>query len=179
MRLADFLIALLQAHGAVLQRLAALFGEDVLVEALEQAGDSPAARALESSIEIEAEPQWLDTPGPGDSSSAYAMLEDSVHEMKLPSQLEFHVWAYPHYRAFIESALDLTSRIRGPSHHMGSEAGTALVEEAVAQAEAWVRTLPLPPDLAKQAREVSHVPWLRFRTEMLKKIGKRPLGPVY
>ena len=61
-------------------------------------------------------------------------------------------------------------------------AGTSacwLVDEAVEQAEAWVKNLPIAPEFALQAQRAAHVPWLRFRTQVLKRIGKRPMGPVY
>ncbi|MGZ3688923.1 MAG: hypothetical protein ACXVBW_11515, partial [Bdellovibrionota bacterium] len=119
--------------------------------------------------------EWFDASQSTGYTSAYAQLESAVHEFKLPAVLEFHLWAYPHYRAFIESPLDLNSRILGP----GNDAGLALVDEAVAQAEAWVKKLPLPPEASAHASRAAHVPWLRFRTTVLKRIGKRPMGPVY
>jgi hypothetical protein len=107
-------------------------------------------------------------------SSAYAELAAAVHDCQLPAPLEFHVWAYPHYRAFIESAIDLDSVVTAQG-----EAGVALVDEAWARAREWVRGLPMQPDLGKRAEKVAEVPWLRFRTRVLERIGKRRLGPVY
>jgi hypothetical protein len=168
MRLVDFLIHLLEAHAHTLQRLAAMFGEEILVEMLEQAGDEPPP----PSRPIPPASDWLD---PAASSSAYSELEAAVHDLRLPPMLEFHLWAYPHYRAFIEAPLELSSRIRGP----GGDTGLALVDEAVAQAQAWVKRLPIPPELGAQAERAAQIPWLRFRTDVLKRIGKRPLGPAY
>ena len=177
MRLVDFLIAVLAAHGQTLQRLAALFGEDWLMEILEKAGDETSPTALPAGKVVR--PARLDLfetgPAHGTQSSAYAALESSIHEMNLAAPLEFHLWAYPHYRAFIESPLDLNSRIiTDPS----GESGTALVDEAIAQAQKWIKQLPIPVDLSKRAEAAAQVPWLRFRTDVLRRIGKRPLGAV-
>lgn len=177
MRLVDFLISVLQAHGQTLGRLAAFFGEERFFEMLEEAGEDM-ERSLPPSKFVNttgAEVIWLDSPGPGSNSNAYAELEGAVRDMNLPAMLEFHLWAYPHYRAFIESSLDLNSRIRGP----GYESGAALVDEACMQAEAWIKRIPIPAALAPQAERAAQIPWLRFRSEVLKRIGKRPLGPVY
>lgn len=172
MRLVDFLILMLEAHARTLQRLGALLGEDVLVELLEQAG--------ENASEDEACPalgaRWFSGASSGSPAAAYAELESTVHEFKLPAMLEFHVWAYPHYRAFIESPLELGSRLATDAR--GPDATTALVDEAVEQARAWLKKLPIPLDIWRQAETAASVPWVRFRTEALKKAGKRPLGAV-
>jgi hypothetical protein len=183
-RLVEFLIALLEAHAETLKRLAALFGEENLIQLLEMAGDedspsshpsSQAKRAAAPPIRL-IQPSYFDAPSPFSATdSTYAELEGAVREMNLPAFLEFHLWAYPHYRAFIESPIDLNSRIPGP----GGEAGVALVDEAVTQAEAWVKGLPMSELVRDQASRAAHVPWLKFRTQVLKRIGKRPLGPVY
>ncbi len=182
MRLAEYLIHLLEAHAQTLQRLAALFGEAALVEILETSGEEQeklAAQAQEvlTAVRIkrfEPNPAWFDNALPG-GYSPYLEIESAVRDFNLPAMLEFHLWAYPHYRSFVESPLDLNSRIQGP----GGEAGVALVDEAVAQAQAWVRGLHIPPALGLQAERAAHMPWLRFRTHVLKRIGKRPIGPVY
>lgn len=177
MRLIDFLIYLLQAHGQTLGRLAAFFGEERFVEMLEEAGEDmerslPPSKFAEASG---AEVIWLDPSHPSSNANAYTELEGAVRDMNLPAMLEFHLWAYPHYRAFIESSLELNARIRGP----GYESGAALVDEACMQAEAWMKRLHIPPSVAPQAERAAQIPWLRFRSEVLKRIGKRPLGPVY
>ncbi|HLE01393.1 MAG TPA: hypothetical protein VJB59_14110, partial [Bdellovibrionota bacterium] len=89
--------------------------------------------------------------------------------------LEFHLWAYPHYRAFVESPIDLNSRIPGP----GTDTASVLVEEAVAQAKRCVKQLPIPPELWLQTERAAEIPWLRFRTTVLKRVGRRPMGTVY
>lgn len=181
MRLVEFLIALLEAHAETLKRLAALFGEENLIQLLEMAGDEDAPKSSKAPANEAPpirliHPSYFDAPSPFSATdSTYAELEGAVHEMGLPAFLEFHLWAYPHYRAFIESPIDLNSRIPGP----GGEAGVALVDEAVTQAEAWVKGLPMSELVRDQASRAAHVPWLKFRTQVLKRIGKRPMGPVY
>lgn len=169
MRLVEYLIQLLEAHAQTLQRLAAFFGEERLIELLEEEPHP------EPRVPTRISASWFDGILPGRSSSPYTELEGAVREFNLPAVLEFHLWAYPPYRDFIESPLDLNSRIQGP----GGEAAGVMVEEAVAQARAWMRRLPIRPEVASQAEQAAYIPWLRFRTQVLKQIGKRPLGPVY
>lgn len=180
MRLVDFLVLLLSAQAETLKRLGAFFGEENLVAMLEDAGESfddrrlaglePAKFASTSVASV----TWISASTPHTNANAYAELEGTVRELDLPEVLEFHLWAYPHYRAFIESAVDLDARLP-PG---GGESGTALIEEACSSAEAWVKALPIPPSVAAAAYKAAHVPWLRFRTEALKKMGRRPLGAV-
>lgn len=170
MRLVEFLIHLLEAHAETLKRLAALLGEERLLELLDEAGEH-GHEAEEKIVALHSE---LEPPKSGSGGSAYQELEGAVRELHLPAVLEFYVWAYPHYRAFIESPLDLNSRIPGT----GGETGSMLVEEAVTQNQAWVRKLPIPPQISEQVERTAYVPWLRFRTTVLKKIGKRPMGTV-
>ncbi len=183
MKLAEFLMEVLQSHGQVLLRLAALLGEDELLELLEQAEELHPSDVsnVETEKRWESETRARLVPSPGDTAqSGFAMIQSTVHEMNLPSVLEFYVWAYPHYRAFMESGIDLSYRIpRITSTGAPSESGVSLVDEAVAQAKDWFRKLPIHPSQAPAAERAAEIPWLRFRTEVLKRVGKRPLGPVY
>ena len=180
MRLVDFLVLLLSAHAETLKRLAAFFGEEVLVAMLEDAGESFDDRRLAG-----LEPQkfatssvatvtWIDSPSPHSNANAYSELEGTVRELGLPEVLEFHLWAYPHYRAFIESSIDLNARLSPED----GRSGLSLVDEAVEASEAWVRALPIPPAVSAAAFKAAAQPWIRFRTEALRKMGRRPLGAV-
>ncbi|MBY0470668.1 hypothetical protein K2X30_05820 [bacterium] len=174
MRLVDFLILLLSAHGQTLVRLAALLGEEELLEILEAAGEQEEPPLPTLSVLHKLGP--LDPPENTRSErSAYAELESTISELGLSEVLTFHVWAYPHYRAYIESPIDLNSRI----HRGNNEAGLQLAEEAIFQAKEWVHNLPLPPEISKKAAKLVEQPWIRFRTEVLTRVGRRPLGPVY
>jgi len=168
MYLYEFLIHLLDAQAKTLQRLAALFGEDILMQMLEAAGE----KADEEGREYPGiDPNWFKSPAASNTEGAYSELEDSVRSFKLPAVLEFHLWAYPGYRGFIESSLELGQRINPAS-------GEVLVDETVRFAMSWVRTLPIPGEFMKRAESAAQVPWVRYRTEVLKKIGKRPLGAI-
>jgi hypothetical protein len=175
MRLVDFLIFLLEAHAQTLQRLAALLGEDELLRVLEDAGE-----ILDESDEKDVLPQRIKTSwfeaATSDSrgKSPYSELEWAVREFHLPSIFEFHLWAYPHYRAYIESGLELDAKIKS-----ADASGMALIDEAMAQAQAWARLLPVTPAQGRAVESAAHVPWLKFRAAVLKRIGRRPLGPVY
>jgi hypothetical protein len=174
-RLVEFLIYVLEAHAETLKRLAALLGEENLVQLLEMAGDdeTPSQAGPPTAHAEIVRLHDFEAPAPGSPSSPYAELEGSVQDMNLPAVLQFHLWAYPHYRAFIESPVDLNARIPGPGPGQNNEVGLVLVDEAVAQAEVWVKKLPVTELVSQQVLRTAHVPWLRFRT------GRRPLGPVY
>lgn len=182
MRLVEFLILLLEAHAQSLQQLAAFLGEEELLQILEDYGDrfneitqgQIQSRALEFVEKLS-----LEEPLPDASSSTYQELEGSVHEFQLPAVLEFHLWTYPFYRALIESSHDLNARIPRSSAFQSNSIGSHLVDEAMAQASAWIRHIPFPPQICQHAEKAASDPWLRFRTNALKRIGKRPLGPVY
>ncbi len=178
------MIHLLEAQAQTLHRLAALFGDDILLHMLEEAGERADAEATKKTALSNRgeerptksplfEPSWFEAPSAKGYSSPYTELESAVHEFKLPSVLEFHLWAYPTYREFVESGLELDARIAD------GDFGQKLVDEATRRAEEWVNTLSIAQEFVLQAKAAAHVPWLRFRTQTLKRIGKRPLGPVY
>ncbi len=190
MRLAEFLSQILATHGEVLLRLAALLGEEELLELLEKAEelhptdtahDADDPQGLKEFARWET---WLKerlVASPGESApQAMAEIQSTVSSLDLPEVLEFYVWAYPAYRAYVETSLGLALRIpkQGPTG-APSESGLQLTEDAVARAKSWFRRLPLPPQIAATAERAAEVPWLRFRSEVLKRVGRRPLGPVY
>jgi hypothetical protein len=180
----DFLILILQTHAQSLARLAALFGEDSLTEFLESQEDPPHPQNL-SALDAAEErfrrfcerhgelADWTINSSP--VGNPYSELETCLQDLKLSPVLEFYVWAYPFYRTLVESPIELSARIQGQSNPAGAE----LVETALEEAKIWMRSLPVPPQLSLQAESAAQVPWLKFRSETLKKIGRRPLGPVY
>ncbi|MGK5081732.1 hypothetical protein WDW37_00380 [Bdellovibrionota bacterium FG-1] len=170
MRLVEFLILMLQAHAHTLQRLAALFGEEILLHMLEESGEELAKKLPPPRFQL----VWFEAPKNTGFSSPYAELEGAVHDFTLPAMLEFHLWAYPHYRSLIESTLDLNARIPGPH----SDTCLCLIEEALEQANAWIRALPIATEFQLQAQSAAQIPWLRFRTQTLKQMGRRPFGAV-
>jgi hypothetical protein len=166
MRLVDFLIYLLEAQAETLKRLAAFFGEERFLEMLENSGDEIKIPTLDKNLIPFESPSNALTSG-----STYRELEGAVREFKLPEFLEFHLWAYPYYRAFIESEMDLSSRL-------ASNASAHLIDEALAQAKEWIKQLPIPPAISFQAEAAAQLPWIRFRTQVLKKVGIRPMGAI-
>lgn len=181
MRLVDFLILVLEAHAETLKRLSLIVGEDELIEAIE-AHDSESIQKLRDPTELKALVSELTPDSPhrpgdfhGELGDPYRKLEGAVLDFELPPVLEFYLWAYAPYRVWIESGTDLGWKIPGP----GGELGTRMVETLVTASERWIQTLPLPRELMFQAEHAARVPWLKFRTQALKQIGRRPLGPVY
>lgn len=170
MLLIEFLIHLLQAQAQTLQRFAAFFGEDELFECLENSAEF--LDRTGSSFKVESE--WFEISRIEEGPSAYTALEGTVQEFGLPAVLEFHLWAYPFYRTLVESSIDLKAKIRGGNH----PAGEILVNEALKQAKNWTNQLSLSPDIHRQIEAISTVPWLRFRSQVLKKIGKNPFSSL-
>jgi hypothetical protein len=144
-------------------RLAALCGEEILLEMLEAAPEIP----REAGVRVQA--AWFSggrTPGP----SPYAELEGAVRELKLSPVLTFHLWAYPTYRRFIESKHELSSRLSNPQ---------AAIDASLEAARQWLGNLPIVAgELRAQAERAAEVPWIRFRTTVLKDVGQRPIGVV-
>jgi hypothetical protein len=170
MRLIDFLVLMLEAQADTLKRLAAFFGEERLLEILETSeNEERALPTLDTKIIPFA---LIGTRLPAGARSPYVELEGSVREFGLPEFLEFHLWAYPHYRAFIESDLDLGSTMEGTT------SAVPMVDEAIREAKSWVQKLPIPPVISLQAEAAAAVPWVRFRSAALKKMGLRPIGSV-
>ena len=167
MTLSAFLIQILRTHAITLQHLAAYFGEEALFELLEQSAENhDEDRDLNPEFHLDL--NWFYLPKPS-LSQGYAEIEGSVLDLKLPEVLQFHLWAYPFYRKFVESSLDLKSSIQ-----KDSGAIEILVEEAIHEAQVWIKRLPLPLPLSQHAQRIAHTPWIRFRAEVLKKSGKRP-----
>jgi hypothetical protein len=165
-RLVDFLILLLEAHSQTLQRLAALFGEEIVLEMLESAADDEDAPEPEGPRIQKA---WF-TKGRESGGSAYGELEGAVRDFKLSPVLQFHLWAYPVYRAFIESELELSARIENPQ---------PAIDAVMAGAKVWLDRLPIASDaLRAHAEKAAEVPWIRFRSAVLKGTGQRPIGVV-
>ena len=193
MRLVDFLTALLEAHGQALHGIAALLGEEELIEAIDQMEGAPAvdeetekAHAFVKSIalEVAALARSGELPAGAAASAAvlrgsagdpYLILEGAVRDFNLTPVLEFYLWTYPLYRAWIEGELPLDWVIPSP----GTDIGTRMVDDAVARAERWMQLLMLPRPIAMRAEQYSRGPWLKFRAGALKRAGRRPLGPVY
>ena len=167
MTLSAFLSQILETHAITLQHLAAFFGEEALFELLEQSAEAH-SEDPDLNPEFHLDLNWFYLPKPS-LSQGYAEIEGSVLELKLPEVLEFHLWAYPFYRKFVESSLNLKSNIT-----RDSGAIEALVEEAVYEAQVWIKRLPLPSQLSQHAQRIAHTPWIRFRSDILKKSGKRP-----
>ncbi len=175
MTVVEFLILLLTAQTHVLQRLAAFFGEDELLELLERANEAQETQAeTNPKATFSPEKSWfIAAPLHLTKTSPYAELEGTVRELNLPAVLEFHLWAYPFYRTIIESPLDLKM-----TFHSQRPGGEALVREALNQAKIWIHHLPVHPALAEQVRTLGMTPWLRFQNDVMKRLGARPLSSV-
>lgn len=177
LRFVDLLIFLLQTQGDTLKRLAAFFGEEELITLLETAGENENGDTEHDSAHpFLLQSEWFIPPSAhsGRNGASYYELEDAVREAKLPSQLEFHLWAYPFYRHLIESGVELDALIQTSTE----DSLDILITEALGQAKAWVHQLPIPPSVFPPAESAAMTPWLRFRARILQKAGKKVLSPL-
>ncbi len=175
MTVVEFMILVLTTQTHVLQRLAAFFGEEQLLEILESVDDFPAPKeSTRTQSLFSLQKNWfIPAPLQVTKTSPYTELEGSVRELNLPATLEFHLWAYPFYRTLIESSLDLKM-----TFNPKKQGGEALVKEALYQAKTWIHALPIHPAHAAQVQTLGMTPWVRFQSEVLKKTGGRPLNPL-
>jgi hypothetical protein len=173
--LAELCQEVLMSQAQTLKRLAALFGEEALLELLEQGDEDDTVSSEGEDLGIDwkecfERPTSASRGRAPSEGNAYQSLEGVVQEAELPAVLEFHLWAFPPYRALIESPQGLDARVKqGP-------AALTLVDALVRAADQWIKKLPIAPALAPRAEQAAQVPWLRFRTEVLKRLGQRPLG---
>ncbi len=177
MTLAELCQEVLTAQAQTLRRLSALLGDDTLLELLEQVEDGDESSTSEGEDLGVDWRECFEQPRAGSplgnhEGNAYQSLEGVVREAELTAMLEFHLWAFPPYRTLIESPMGLHARVRP-----GASA-TGLMDALIRGADRWARRLPVSPGLAPRIEQAAQVPWLRFRSEVLKRLGQRPLGAV-
>jgi len=170
MCLVDFLILLLQAHAEGLKDLSNLIGEEKFLNALSITQHEPHFTAAPS-LRLLENNTVLRNP----DRRPLQKIETAVKEMDLPKSLENYLWEYPHYRAFVESSIDLETRIESPNQ---KDSIGALVDEATITSQAWLNKLRIPPETLEQAEGLTRVHWIKFRTDILKQIGKPVLTPI-
>ncbi len=166
MRLVDYLGHVLRHHGETLKQLSVLVGNEDLFEALEKQGES--ATPLPAYLGLD--PASLFTNEPG-AEANYAELSSQVMDQDLPPMLEFHAWAYPTYRAFVEQGAELSAKIK-------DEALAGLIDRTLEASKRWVQSLPIHPRLSPRVELASSNTWMKFRTEVLKRDGKNFLKRI-
>jgi len=172
-RIVDFLILLLSAHAQALDRLAQTFGEEVLLAIL----DRTAEKTDEDPPFPPLDAKWFRNQGirgVGTQDQPYAEIQDAITAMKLLPGVEFHVWAYPYYRRFIESSLDLNAWIQQTSAE-GDNPSLRLIDDAIAYAHSWARSFPVVPEYLHRIEHAVHFPWVRFRSQAMRRLGVRPM----
>lgn len=165
MQLTEYLGAVLHTQGQVLLELHGLFGSRVLIEVLERAGDRP--------LETTSDCKTLFAHAKG-NNYPYEFLEALVLSVGLPKEFEIYLWAYPHYREYIESAVPIDGKIAKPSESNLSQ----LIDEATQEGYKWLAHLNLPPHIDAYVQKAAKGPWLRFRTALLTVSGRRPLTAI-
>lgn len=168
MRLTDFLICLLQFHSRVLRSLQDLLGEEALLAVLERSAEEGPSISYST----------LKRLAPSDGArkiqalrsspvSPYEELESAVSSSDLHHALQFHLWAYPSYRALIESSLGLDEALPGSAEPW--------VQESLAHSETWYATLPLPGEIRVQADPPIEAARTWLQMEVRKRCGEKGL----
>jgi hypothetical protein len=172
-RLADYLTMTLQAHGDFLREI----WTHVQRHGLDQEKIMEAFEAAQEIVAPEANPRKRMERGR--NGKPYASIGHAVNAMNLPEALEFYLWSYPYYRSWIESSADLEAPIEDVFDRPEDE-----VERARAYADAWAKHL-IFVDLQESERRVEDAlrtfsldRWLKFRTQALRAVGRRPLQRV-
>lgn len=194
LRVVDYLAQLLTHQAEVLRGLEDLFGETVLMACLERDAE-PALPPSTPWLSTEARqaallgPESASTlgerlrdvagrPPATDPASAYALLATTVRDLKLPEPWEFHLWAYPYYRVWIEGPWNLESVIRTDTKSTEAASLDALIQEALASGIHWVERLGLPEPYRGQAMGIAESVWLKFRTRVLTQAGRARLSAL-
>lgn len=169
MRLTQFLSLLLQAQAEVLKQLALLFGDEELVELLEERDETlhNLRSNQHAAISLWRELQTTSNP----SFNPMGELQGAVRETGIPEVLEFYLWAFPYYRDWIESDLDLD----GSFPKENQEKLSLIIEYSVQQGKRWVQTLPIPSTLGPKIEKATEGPWVRFRAQCLASSGQKAL----
>ncbi len=170
MKLTEFLILLLQTQSFTLQKLAGILGEELLLELLEIAGDETQTPEWKGSP---IESSWFEPPRAGNHRMPYAEIEGAVRELHLPATLEFHLWAYPYYRLIVESSISLNSIVS-----KNKDTVECLVAHALEHANHWIKALPIEPEHSRQIEQAALAPWLKFRSQVFRKLGNNHLSAV-
>ena len=182
MRFVEFLIRLLTAHADTLQALSQILDEDQFIALLEnypENTDGIFKAPSPEQIAVFEEVHFPPTPLKPERRvfnprSPYQELDWAVQELHLPSLLGFYIWTYPPYRKWIESKVDLNARIASAN----SPELLGIIEQAADDAKHWVRQLTIPPQMTARVDAAVNKSWLKFRAEVLKSLGKRPMQPV-
>lgn len=170
MNFSEFIIEFLQAHSETLILLDDQYGTEILLKILDSAAETYETKPCTFKID----PNWFEQPKKRQANSALLEIKQAVQSFKLPVTLEFHVWAYPFYRELIESPIDLESQFCN-SASSGIE---ILIEESLNQAKEWTNRFPISSAIKKQTESLALGPWLKFRSRVLKRVGKLPFEAV-
>lgn len=168
LRVVDLLIEILRAQAKTLELLRAALGQEELLHVLEE--KEPPASLFES-VEPWASGEMSPRAG---ISQPYKEIEGAVREMDLSAMLEFYLWAYPTYRAWVESPVLLDSCVRTDSAPHFARLADLVIQDA----RNYVRNLTLPPKLSTQIEKLVEPVWIQFRTRLLSHTGKRRLTVI-
>ncbi len=158
MKLWEMLLPLLKTQAEVLLALTEACEPSTLLAHLRKAHDG--TNAPEGLMD-------LITSAPQNSGGRLNLLEElDALPKKLPinRELEPFLWDYQPYRLIVESQVDLESPL-----------GSDWIDEITSLGKAWIQSLGEAVDLPADTLRSIEAPWIRFRSDCLRKIGLRSL----
>lgn len=171
MLLADFLGEFLGAHAEALGRLADLMSEDIVIQLMEDERPHTPSPELKQIVDQIWDPKNTIQV----TESPYMTIEQWVRQHRIPKQVEFYVWAYPAYRMIIESSLTPESNsVLKPDDKRYDALFAACRNEGLA----WIRSQKLDEPLHTAAEKSVDLAWVKFRANMLKRLGRKTLSVV-
>ncbi|MCM0606614.1 MAG: hypothetical protein KA715_11035 [Xanthomonadaceae bacterium] len=171
MLLADFLGEFLGAHAEALGRLSSLMSDDIVVQLMEDERTHTPSTELKQLVDQVWNPKNTILV----SESPYMTIEQWVRQHRIGKQLEFYVWAYPAYRMIIESALTPESNsLLKHDDKKWDELFAACRNEGIE----WIKSQKLDEPLHTASLKSVDLSWVKFRANMLKRLGRRTLSQV-
>jgi hypothetical protein len=168
--LGNYLEMLLKAQGESLARLAAFFGEEKLLEMLEDRDEERDGEIFSKTILNKIHKSAEHFEATAQEASLYGALQGAVSEAHLSEPLEFHLWAFAPYRRLVEGSVPLSMPIQ--------DALPDLVEESLRYSTHWLNSLAISSIVFPQAKAGFEPVWVRFRAQMLKSSGLSPFRQV-
>jgi hypothetical protein len=171
--LLDLTQEMIRTQGKILVELQNSMPMDTLLEALESTYEN------ESLSLVSFDEYFLNdkkgTESLPDGGLAYEAIEMVLKECKLPEELEFHLISFPPYRACVENTSD---------YGQGLSNGIETLDFVLNYSQKWANALTSSPithseaagAIQQQIHQTVQSNWLKFRTNLLKKMGISPFS---
>lgn len=167
MKLIDFLILMLEAQAEVIRTLLRKMNEKETVELLEK---------YHSDLQEPQPPAFIEAlneanPLSEEEELPFPDLDQAIRKFNFSFALEDQLISFPLYRAYLENCANLNGNIQLTT----TQNGESLIEEALFHGHSYYLHLPIPRSYEREFKRDCEMAWLRFRTQTLKRMGKKGL----